>query len=267
MSKERILVVEDEDIVRESLLRVLTRAGYKADGVSSGEAGLSRLTGKRYDLLLVDIKMPRMDGVTFLAEARQRDPEVGAILVTGYGTIEHAVEALELGAQGFVLKPVAPDRLLSVLDGALARLRLWRDIYGRNALVPLLTMTKAVADESDTTKLMATFLDVIAEQTQAECSAILLPDGADAMRFRVAQSRGFLPEFSGLSVEATSQLRQEAERHGEPIPVRAAAEAWPSVVGEWPMGALMTAFVFPSPYVGRYTVRCSWGVHPGARLS
>jgi two-component system nitrogen regulation response regulator NtrX len=124
MSKERILVVDDEAGVRSSLQGILEDEGYRVDSVDSAEAALGRVATARYDLVLLDIWLPNMDGMEALARIRERDPDAAVVMISGHGTIENAVKAIQLGAYNFVEKPLSLDKTVIAVRSALRQRRL-----------------------------------------------------------------------------------------------------------------------------------------------
>lgn len=117
----RVLAVDDEEVVCESIRRVLTGEGYEVRTTSSPKEGVELLKRERFDLLLLDIKMPEMDGIEVLRRARDVSPETEVLIVTGYATIDTAVEAIKLGAFDYLEKPVSPPQLLVATARALER--------------------------------------------------------------------------------------------------------------------------------------------------
>ena len=105
MSAERILIVDDEDGMRRLLGRVLTREGYDVTTVGSGADALRQVSRERFDLVVTDIKMPEMDGLELLKELKDYEPSLPIIVMTAYGTVENAVQALRLGAYDYIAKP------------------------------------------------------------------------------------------------------------------------------------------------------------------
>ena len=122
--RESILVVDDEAGVRASLTGILGDEGYQAEAVGSGEAALALLEGRRFDLLLLDVWLPKMDGLETLSRVRTLDPEVPVVVISGHGSIETAVKAVRMGAQDFVEKPLALEKTLLVVKNALRQRRL-----------------------------------------------------------------------------------------------------------------------------------------------
>src|SRR5262245_18055815 len=105
--RDAILVVDDEAGVRASLTGILGDEGCAVDAVDSGEACLQAVEVRRYDLLLLDVWLPGMDGLETLARVRTLDAELPLVVISGHGNIETAVKAVRMGAQDFVEKPLA----------------------------------------------------------------------------------------------------------------------------------------------------------------
>ena len=120
---KKILVVDDEKHVRDSCIRLLQRKRFDADGAESGEIALEKLKKESYDLVLLDVRMPGMDGIEVLRQAKQIVPDLLVLVLTGHGTIDTANEAMELGAAGFIRKPIAIENLAESIDEALQRKR------------------------------------------------------------------------------------------------------------------------------------------------
>ncbi|HEX6558354.1 MAG TPA: response regulator, partial [Longimicrobiales bacterium] len=117
----KVLAVDDEQVVCESIRRVLSQEGYQVMTTTSSREGVDLIRKHTFDLLLLDIKMPEIDGIEFLREARAVSPETEVIIVTGYATIETAVEAIKLGAFDYLEKPVSPPQLIVAAARALER--------------------------------------------------------------------------------------------------------------------------------------------------
>ncbi|MFQ5740466.1 MAG: sigma-54-dependent transcriptional regulator [Acidobacteriota bacterium] len=119
MSKAKLLIVDDEHNVRISLQGVLQDEGYGVECVASGEACLRELERDSYDVVFLDVWLPRMDGLEVLREIRTRRPGQYVIMISGHGTIETAVQATKLGAFDFVEKPLSTEKIGLVLEHAL----------------------------------------------------------------------------------------------------------------------------------------------------
>lgn len=116
-----ILIIDDEKAIRKTLSEILSYEGYKIDDAENGEDGLKKFQEKAYDVVLCDIKMPKIDGMEFLDKAKAINPDVPVIMISGHGTIETAVEAVKKGAFDYVSKPPDLNRLLITIRNAMDR--------------------------------------------------------------------------------------------------------------------------------------------------
>ncbi|MDR3713867.1 MAG: sigma-54 dependent transcriptional regulator [Puia sp.] len=107
-----ILIIDDEKAIRKTLSEILSYEGYKIDEAGDGEEGLKKFKEKEYDVILCDIKMPKIDGIEFLEKAKEANPDIPIIMISGHGTIETAVEAVKKGAYDYISKPPDLNRLL-----------------------------------------------------------------------------------------------------------------------------------------------------------
>jgi DNA-binding NtrC family response regulator len=116
VSSTKILIVDDELILRESLAGWLQRDGHTVDTASSGEAALEKLKEARFDIMLVDIKMEGISGLDVLQHVKENDPDVAIVMITAYGSIPTAIEAMKNGAYDYMLKPFDPNELGVLID-------------------------------------------------------------------------------------------------------------------------------------------------------
>ncbi|MEO6964067.1 MAG: sigma-54 dependent transcriptional regulator [Puia sp.] len=114
-----ILIIDDEKAIRKTLSEILSYEGYKIDESGDGEEGFRKFREKEYDVILCDIKMPRMDGIEFLEKAKESNPDIPIIMISGHGTIETAVEAVKKGAYDYISKPPDLNRLLITIRNAM----------------------------------------------------------------------------------------------------------------------------------------------------
>ncbi len=126
-TKGSILVVDDEADIRESLELLLGMEGYRVDSAASGAEGLQRLEANAYDLVLLDLMMPDVSGMEVIARIRERDQQTPIFMITAYGSIENAVQALKAGATDYFTKPWDNEKLLIEIERIIARGRLERE--------------------------------------------------------------------------------------------------------------------------------------------
>src|SRR5574341_539574 len=119
MTDKRILVVDDEESVRWALRKAMEGAGYRVDLAGDGPAGLAAASDPGVELVLLDVRLPGQDGLELLREVRKRRPDLPVIMMTAYGTLQVAVEAMKLGAYDYIGKPFDMDEVLLVVEKAL----------------------------------------------------------------------------------------------------------------------------------------------------
>ena len=109
----KVLVIDDEPALRQTLTRLLRRAGCEVTAAADGPEALRRLAGAPYDLAYLDLHLPEMDGLQVLREMQRLHPNMPVVLLTAYGTLQSALQALRLGASDYLLKPVDPETLVA----------------------------------------------------------------------------------------------------------------------------------------------------------
>lgn len=119
--KARILAIDDEPIVLDSFRKILVLAGYSVDTVELGQEALGLLRKNDYDFVFTDLKMPGMDGLDVTKASKHLRPDIDVVIITGYATIESAVDAMKYGASDYVQKPFTEDELVEFADQLLIR--------------------------------------------------------------------------------------------------------------------------------------------------
>jgi len=119
-----ILIIDDEKAIRKTLSEILSYEGYKIEEAGDGEEGLRRFRDKTFDVVLCDIKMPKLDGIEFLEKVRESNPDVPVIMISGHGNIDTAVEAVKKGAYDYIAKPPDLNRLLITIRNAMDKTNL-----------------------------------------------------------------------------------------------------------------------------------------------
>lgn len=118
MTFEKILVVDDEKLVRDFIVETLKRKNYEVEAADSGQKALNALKERTFDLVISDMKMPDLTGIDLLKKIKEIAPETLVIIITAYGTVENAVEAMRLGAFNYLIKPFTPDSIEAILEKA-----------------------------------------------------------------------------------------------------------------------------------------------------
>jgi len=116
-----ILIIDDEKAIRKTLTEILSFEGYKLDEAADGEEGLKKFKDKSYDVVLCDIKMPKIDGIEFLQKAGESNADIPVIMISGHGNIETAVDAVKKGAFDYISKPPDLNRMLITIRNAMDR--------------------------------------------------------------------------------------------------------------------------------------------------
>lgn len=119
----KILVVDDDEVVRLGYLRSLAGAQYNVAAAWNGTEALRAMEEQPSDVILLDLRMPGLDGMTVLKMIKERWPETEVVIITGYPSLETAKEAVQLGACDYLAKPVGPDEVINAANGALMRKR------------------------------------------------------------------------------------------------------------------------------------------------
>lgn len=171
MSGERILVIDDERLIRWSLEKELSKHGYEVVLVETGKEGLQKMGEEEFDLVLLDIKLPGIDGIEVLRRIRQRDNSSVVIIITAHGMVDTAVEAMRLGAYDYIEKPFRLDHLALAIRKALVTVGLRKEVTRLHAEE---AETHAVTNIVSKSEKMKQILRVIAKVSKSEATTVLL---------------------------------------------------------------------------------------------
>ena len=178
MPDERILIAEDEADVLDMCTRALSREGYRVLGTHSGLEAIAMVKMEDFDLLLTDIRMPGLSGLQAYREIKQLRPNIIGVAITGYGSVETAIEALKLGMDDFLLKPFSLDDLRAAVSKALAKTRLERENTRLQALIPLFQLSQTFMSVTDLAVLLRQVLQVAVSETGCEAGILMLKNEA-----------------------------------------------------------------------------------------
>lgn len=177
----RILVVDDEIELKNALVDTLSAQSFEVRGFTSGKEALRALRAADFDLLISDLMMPEMDGVELVTAALEIDPNLVAIIMTGQGTIQTAVEAMQAGTVDYVLKPFRLQTLMPILTRAINTRRLRKENLQLRETLAIYELAQTIAFTLDPQTLISKLADAALQQTEADEVSVLLPtdDGAE----------------------------------------------------------------------------------------
>lgn len=172
MNAPVVLIVDDEAGIVKLCERLLTRAGFRVSAFTDPQQAMTYLRRERIDLLLVDIRMPEVDGFGVVTYAKKHQPEIATLVMTGFGTVETAIKALRRGVDGLILKPFEEgEELVKAARQALADSQRKRDAAHTEALRPLFDVTEAFLAETRPDHLPKLIVDAIAKHLRCENAA------------------------------------------------------------------------------------------------
>jgi PAS domain S-box-containing protein len=192
----KLLIVDDETAQMTALCKTLQLERYETVGFSSANEALAALREQSFDLVLTDMMMPEMDGITLLRSAFEIDPNLVGIVMTGHGTIGTAVEALKAGALDYILKPFKLSTVLPVLSRALSVRHLRMENIQLRGAVSIYELSMAIAFSVDQEAILQRVADAVLQQNPTADVSILLPS-EDGKELQVALARGRNAEHIG----------------------------------------------------------------------
>lgn len=148
MNKPRILVVDDEKIICELIERTLKRSNYEVETARNGKTALEKIKESVFDILITDVRMPKINGMEVLREIKKVNPFIEVIVITGYPTVELAVEAIKIGAYDFITKPFDINKVQSMVNKCLEKQRLDKRALQLGELKAFFEATDAVTSTS-----------------------------------------------------------------------------------------------------------------------
>jgi DNA-binding NtrC family response regulator len=214
-TQKHLLLVEDEAPLREAIAEQLGDRGYRVEQAGSGEAAIAKLADFAFDIIVTDLRLPGADGSAVVEAAVERYPHIIAIVVTGYGTVKDAVEAIKRGAWDFVSKPFQIDELLHVLDAALEQRRLKSENAYLRAQLEERYRFEGIIGKSRPMKLLFQLLETVAPTN----STILISGETGTGKEVIARaihhnSPRRMHRFVALNCSAIPETLLEAELFG-----------------------------------------------------
>lgn len=196
MNNNRILVLDDEEIIRQLLKETLSARGYEVETAADGKTALELIKKSIFDLLITDVKMPGMSGLDVLREIKKTNPYLEVIVVTGYPTIEAAVDAIKMGAYDFICKPFDLPQFFPVVERCLDRQRLNIDRVKLNELNTLFELNRSIATGNTFDTILDKTLDLALDLVQAKSGAIFLFENK-SLHLRITRGiSGVIPDLA-----------------------------------------------------------------------
>ena len=213
----RLLIVDDEVELKTALCETLSAQGYDVVGATSPTEALQVMQDQDFDLLLADLMMPEMDGVALLRAALAIDPSLVGIIMTGQGTVQTAVEAMQAGAFDYVLKPFRLQTLLLTLSRAIGVRRLRQENLQLRETVALYELSRTIEFTLDLNTILQKIADAALQQCEADEISIMLPT-REGNEFYMAAVRGAHHEgLLGERVPIDQGIAGWVARHREPL--------------------------------------------------
>lgn len=173
----RVLVVDDERVIREILADFLTMEGFWVRTAEDGAAALAELERHPYDLVISDLKMPRMGGIELLEQINRFAPNVVTVIMTGFGTVETAIDAMKRGAYDYVLKPFKIEEVVHIIQRALEKQRLTAENIRLREALSLYKVSEAIAASLSLEDVLHTVTDASIQDVGADLVVVLFEDG------------------------------------------------------------------------------------------
>lgn len=170
--RERILVVDDEQVIRDIMIDFLSGEGYETVAVTNGQEALEKVMSESFDLVLVDLKMPVMDGIQFLKEVRSHKLKIPVVMMTGYGTLETAVECMKMGAQDYIQKPFRMSDVLAVIRRTIREKKIEEENVQLKEIMNLYKISEAMTSSLSLPQILEIILHTIMRELDADAVAI-----------------------------------------------------------------------------------------------
>ncbi len=180
-----ILVVDDEQVIREILADFLSMEGFVVRTAEDGSKALVELSRQHYDLVLSDLKMPKMGGIELLGAIQKHTPGVVTVIMTGFGTVETAIEAMKRGAYDYILKPFKVEEVVHTIRRGLEKQKLQAENMRLKEALSLYKVSEAIANSLSLEQIIGTVVDAALLEVNADRVVVLLDDGYGAFYERV----------------------------------------------------------------------------------
>jgi putative nucleotidyltransferase with HDIG domain len=214
--RPRVLVVDDEKFIRDIIADFLGMEGYIVRTAEDGTSAISELERARYDMVISDLKMPRMGGLDLLKEVARAHPDTLTVIMTGFGTVETAIDAMKRGAYDYILKPFKVEEVVHIVQRGLEKSRLTAENLRLREALSLYKVSEAIAASLSLDEVMATVTDSAFTEVGADVVATWLDDGEGGFFPRSVTGNPSLPEGEELG-QLDKDAVLERLRRGGPV--------------------------------------------------
>ncbi len=188
----RILVVDDEQVIRDILGDFLSMEGFEVHTAEDGSQALVELSRRHYDLVLTDLKMPNVGGLELLAAIQKHAPSVVTILMTGFGTVETAIDAMKQGAYDYILKPFKVEEIVHTVRRGLEKRKLQAENFRLKEALSLYKVSEAIAASLSLEQVLRTLSDAALHEVTSDVVSVILSNGEGSF---YARSQELHPSF------------------------------------------------------------------------
>ncbi|MFO0568777.1 MAG: response regulator [Polyangiaceae bacterium] len=192
--RPRVLVVDDEKFIRDILADFLGMEGYVVRTAEDGSAAVQELSRANYDIVISDLKMPRMGGLELLKELSHAHPDTIAVIMTGFGTVETAIDAMKRGAYDYILKPFKVEEIIHIVQRGLEKRRLTAENLRLREALSLYKVSEAIAASLSLDEVIATITEASVHEVRADVVSTWLDDGEGSFFERRNQRSSSLRE-------------------------------------------------------------------------
>jgi response regulator RpfG family c-di-GMP phosphodiesterase len=198
--RPRVLVVDDEKFIRDIIADFLGMEGYIVRTAEDGSSAVSELERARYDMVISDLKMPRMGGLDLLKEVSKAHPDTLTVIMTGFGTVETAIDAMKRGAYDYILKPFKVEEVVHIVQRGLEKRRLTAENLRLREALSLYKVSEAIAASLSLDEVIATLTDGALNEVRADTVATWLDDGEGGFFQRSIVATPTMPQGEELGL-------------------------------------------------------------------
>lgn len=240
--KPRVLVVDDEKFIRDILADFLGMEGYIVRTAEDGTSAVQELSRASYDMVISDLKMPRMGGLDLLQEVAKVHPDTLTVIMTGFGTVESAIDAMKRGAYDYILKPFKAEEIVHIVQRGLEKRRLAAENLRLREAVSLYKVSEAITASLSLDEVIATLSDAGLTEVRADVVSIWLDDGEGGFFERHRSCAETLEEGMRVGALDPERVRRRLE---DPGPIVEHGERARRLFGELPELPLTSLAVVP----------------------